>query len=408
MRRSLFACRAAIAIAGAAVLGLTLLPLSAPAGAAAAPASSGVTWTIQPSPNQPNEPASALNAVSCVKGGQCTAVGIYSTGKGVPEHQFTLALERTGTKWVLERTPSIKGVGFSVFNGVSCTSASSCLAVGFTVGSQRRSPPVRALAERWNGTSWAVQATPALAVASLAGVSCPTPKFCLAVGGFFKTLASANEQPLAEMWNGKSWSQFTAPNPHAENGSTFTGVDCIAVSKCEVTGDFDFADTAQSVFAYRLSGTTWTAQKQVNPAGQEINSDTSVSCTSASACTSVGSWTNTGALSLTERWNGTAWSRQAIPHPPGSVTDSLAGVSCTGAAACTAVGESASNLNDFPSDTEAMMWNGTSWKLAATPNRGTSDALSGVSCITPTTCVAVGSSSNGFPSGKTLVEVSSG
>jgi hypothetical protein len=406
MRRSLFACRAAIAIAGAAALGLTLLPLSGPAAAAPAPAA--VTWTIQPSPNQPGEPASALNAVSCVKGGQCAAVGIYSTGKGIPEHQFTLALERTGTTWVLEPTPSIKGVGYSVFNGVSCTSASSCLAVGFTVGSKRLSPPIRTLAERWNGTSWAIQAAPALNDATLAGVSCPAPAFCLAVGGFSKTL-NGNGQPLAEVWNGKSWSQLTAPNPHAENGSAFTSVDCVAVSKCEVTGDFDYADTAQSVFAYRLNGTTWTAQKQVNPVGQEINSDTSVSCTSASACTSVGSWTNTGALSLTQRWNGTSWSRQALPHPPGSVTDSLAGVSCTAAAACTAVGESATNLNDFPSSTEAMTWNGTAWKLAAPPDRtGNSDVLSGVSCTTPTTCVAVGSSFSSFPSGTTLVEVSSG
>jgi len=401
MRRSLSARQAAIAITGA--LGLTLLPLSVPA--AAAPASSAVTWTIQPSPNQPGQPASELNAVSCVKGGQCAAVGTYLTGKGVPEHQFTLALERTGTTWAVKPTPSIKGVGFSVLNGVSCTSASSCIAVGFTVGARRLSPPIHTLAERWNGTSWAIQAMPALNNVSLAGVSCPTPVFCLAVGG----QAKGGGSPLAEVWNGKSWSQLTAPNPHAENGSAFTSVHCVAVSKCEVTGDFDFADTAQSVFAYALNGTTWTAQKQVNPVGQEINSDASVSCTGASACTSVGSWTNTGALSLAERWNGASWSRQAVPHPPGSVTDSLAGVSCTAAASCTAVGQSANNLNDSPSVTMAMTWNGTSWQLAATPNRaGTSDVLSGVSCITPTTCVAVGSSFKTFPSGATLVEVSSG
>ena len=399
MRRSPSARQAAIAIAGA--LGLTLLPLSVPA---AAPAPSGGTWTIQPSPNQPGAASSQLDSVSCVKGGSCAAVGTYFTGTGVPEHQFTLALERTGTTWAREPTPAIKGVGYSVLNGVSCTSASSCIEVGFTVGAKRLSPPIHTLAERWNGTSWTVQAMPALNNVSMNGVSCPAPAFCLAVGG----QAKGGGSPLAEVWNGKSWSQLTAPNPHAENGSAFTSVHCVAVSKCEVTGDFDYADVAQSVFAYALNGTTWTAQKQVNPVGQEINSDAGVSCTSTSACTSVGSWTNTGALSLAERWNGTSWSRQAVPHPPNSVTDSLAGVSCTAAAACTAVGESATNLNAFPSTTMAMTWNGTSWQLAATPNRaGTSNELSGVSCTTPTTCVAVGSSLN-FPSGATLVEVSSG
>jgi len=284
---------------------------------------------------------------------------------------------------------------------VSCPAANSCMAVGNYV---EPSGVSATLAERWNGTSWAIQAMPALNDVSLAGVSCPAPAFCLAVG----SQAKGGGTPLAEVWNGKSWSQLTAPNPHAENGSAFTSVACVAAGKCEVTGDFDYADVAQSVFAYALNGTSWTAQKQVNPVGQEINSDAGVSCTSTSTCTSVGSWTNTGALSLAERWNGTSWSRQAVPHPPKSVTGSLAGVSCTAAAACTAVGESATNLNAFPSTTMAMTWNGTSWQLAATPNRaGTSDVLSGVSCTTPTTCVAVGSSFKS-PTGATLVEVTSG
>ena len=239
------------------------------------------------------------------------------------------------------------------------------------------------MAMTWNGTTWQLAAT-----ADPAG------------GG---------GSPLAEVWNGTSWSQLTAPNPHAENGSSFTAVDCAAAGRCEVTGDYDYADVAQSVIAYGLNGTSWTGQKQVNPAGgNEFNSNTGVSCTSVAACTSAGIWSPNFSLGLAERWNGTSWSRQAVPHPPSSVTDSLAGVSCTAVAACTAVGQSANNLNDSPSVTMAMTWNGTSWQLAATPNRaGTSDVLSGVSCTTPTTCVAVGSSLN-FPSGATLVEVSSG
>jgi hypothetical protein len=60
-----------------------------------------------------------------------------------------------------------------------------------------------------------------------------------------------------------------------------------------------------------------------------------VSCTSATACTAVGSG-NTRVL--VERWNGETWSVQPTPKPAGSSDSVLMGVSCTSATACTAVG----------------------------------------------------------------------
>jgi hypothetical protein len=389
-----------------AAVALGILPLSAGTAAVAAPAP-GSAWTIQASPNEPGATASTLTAVSCVKTGPCAAVGTYYTATGLPKHQYTLALERTGTKWVLEPTPTIKGVGYSLFSGVSCVSASSCLAVGYTVTSAADNPKVRALAERWNGTSWAVVSPPAPAGsdpwAVLDDVTCPTTAYCLAVGGYFTNLDSQQEQPLAEAWNGTSWTQLDAPNPKAENGSEFTSVDCVFAGACEVDGDYDYADVAQSVFAYGYNGTSWTSQTQVNPSGQEDNADNSISCSSASACTSAGFWTSTSTaiLGLAERWNGTAWSRPTLPRPAKSETDELSGVACTTATACSAVGDSATSSSSTVSATMAMTWNGTSWKLASTPTPTGGGAFAAVSCTTATDCVAVGSAS-----ASTLVEVS--
>jgi hypothetical protein len=390
-----------------AAVALGLVPLSVCTAAAAAPSARAAVgaWTIQPSPNEPGATASTLTAVSCVKTGPCAAVGTYYTATGEPRHQYALALERTGAKWVLEPTPTIKGVGYSLFNGVSCVSASSCLAVGYTVTSAADNPKVRALAERWNGTSWTVDSPAAPAGpdpwAVLDDVSCPTTSFCLAVGGYFKNLSGRQEQPLAEEWNGTSWAQLTAPNPHAENGSEFTSVACVSARTCEVDGDYDYADVAQSVFGYGYNGTSWTPQKQVNPSGQEANADNSVSCTSASACTSAGYWTSIGLLGLAEGWNGTTWSRQSLPRPPKSDTDELSGVSCTTATACTAVGDSATSYSSSVFATMAMSWNGKSWQLASTPTPTGGGAFSAVSCTSPTDCVAVGSGPT-----STLVEVS--
>jgi hypothetical protein len=43
------------------------------------------------------------------------------------------------------------------------------------------------LAERWNGTRWAIQSTPKPAAAKdvrLSGVSCVSPRWCIAVGSY--------------------------------------------------------------------------------------------------------------------------------------------------------------------------------------------------------------------------------
>ena len=402
MRRPSMMRRAALT--GAFALGLGVLPLSFSTAAGAAPVSAaGGAWTIQPSPDQPGATSSQLNAVSCVKGGTCEAVGTWFGSTGLPTHQHTLALQRSGGRWALEPTPSLKGVGWSLLSGVSCVAANSCLAVGYTV-SRASSTLVAPLAERWNGTTWVADspAEPAGADpwAVLDDVSCPTATFCLAVGGYIKNLASGQEQPLAEEWNGTSWTQLTAPNPMAENGSELTSVSCVSAASCEVDGDYAYGDVAESVFAYGYNGTSWTSQTQVNPVGQQYNADTAVSCSGAGACTSVGYWTNIGPLALAERWNGTAWSRQTVPAPPQSKTDELTGVSCPAATSCTAVGNSATSYQDNPTATLAMTWNGTSWALATTPTPTGGGGLAGVTC-SPASCVAVGTAGS-----STLVEVS--
>ncbi len=393
---------------GMGALALTvLLTVSYPAaGVQAAPAPP--PWTIEPSPNQPGASDSVLSAVSCVHGGMCMAVGTYYSGSNGA--QSMLAERRRHDSWTIEPTPPDNGAGDSLLTGVSCTTPSFCMAVGYSVSSHKGAV-VRALAERWNGRAWNAEPTP-LPVAHdhwavLTSVACSSTADCIAVGGYIRNSSSAQEQPLAESWDGTTWSLLGAPNPHAENGSAFTAVACAASDACEVVGDYDYADVAQSVFAYGYDGSAWVSQKQVNPAGQEYNSDSAVSCVSAAACTSVGSWFDSGPLGLAERWDGSTWSRQRVRQPAGSATDEFEGVSCAAVIACVAVGDSAGNLNDYPTATLAEVWDGTTWRILDTPDpAGASSALLGVSCVEPSTCVAVGNAFAG-KMGSTLVETSS-
>ena len=95
----------------------------------------------------------------------------YATFTTSPEK--TLAAVWNGTTWAIQPTPNPSaGVGGSFLNAVSCTSATACIAVGHYVDSTGNAKP---LAERWNGTSWAIQTVPLPSGAQYAflfGVAC--------------------------------------------------------------------------------------------------------------------------------------------------------------------------------------------------------------------------------------------
>ena len=208
MRRPRWTCRVAlVALAtGSGVLGAV-----GPAGAD--PGLSGPTWTIQASPNEPGATANVLSAVSCRPDGTCMAVGTYF--KGPNGDQFALAERRTGSTWTIGATPPVAGVDYTLLSGVSCPGPATCVAVGYTVSS-RTDAVVRGLAEAWAGGSWTVEPIPLPTGATwveLSDVSCPALADCIAVGGYMKNQFSGQEQPLAEQWNGSSWSVLAAPTP---------------------------------------------------------------------------------------------------------------------------------------------------------------------------------------------------
>jgi hypothetical protein len=117
-----------------------------------------------------------------------------------------------------------------------------------------------------------------------------------------------------------------------------------------------------------------------------------VSCTEATACTAVGSFSNgTTHSPLVEGWNGTTWSVRSPGLPAVSVDAELDGVSCAGATACTAVGTADENA------ALAESWDGTSWAPTSIPMPATAtqSSLAQVSCPSIRVCTAVGSWESG-------------
>jgi hypothetical protein len=145
----------------------------------------------------------------------------------------------------------------------------------------------------------------------------------------------------------------------------------------------------------RSSTDSWKLEEAVSPDREKsaVNELSSVSCSSARACTAVGSratsLSNSG-TTLVERWVHGSWSVQSTLLPAGAKSAALDGVSCPSASFCAAVGQTISFDHRAVPLTE--LWHGSSWaiKLALNPPGSSGANLKAVSCNAPTACMAVG------------------
>jgi Ser-Thr-rich glycosyl-phosphatidyl-inositol-anchored membrane family len=356
----------------------------------------GTSWSVISSPNL-STTDNSLTGVACTSSTNCTAVGQYLNASSVFQ---TLVESWNGTVWSITTSPN-QGILDNFLAGVSCTGATSCVAVGqyqvFINGVTGNQP----LVESWNGTSWSVTSSPKLSTTTnlLAGVSCTSSSSCEAVGYYYN--ASTVTQTLVETWNGTVWSIVASPN--FGTGSNFLfGVACISSTSCRAVGRYSNGSNVAHTLVETWNGTAWSITASPN-LSTGSNYFTGVACTSATSCRAVGAYYNGSSVveqTLVETWNGTSWSIIASPNPGGS-DNSLSAVSCTSSTSCMAVG---SYTNAGMERTLVESWNGSGWAIVASPNSGSSNnGLGGVSCTTSTSCVGVGSYNNAGV-GQTLIE----
>jgi hypothetical protein len=295
----------------------------------------GTSWTVQTTPNPSGAIGSELEGVSCSSTTACTAVGSSSASYGVDE---TLAEVWNGTSWTVQTTPNPKGATYSELDAVSCSSATACTAVGWY---EISSGTYVTLAEVWNGTSWTVQTTSNPSGTSdsrLNAVSCSSATACTAVGYYDNS--SDLDEMLAEVWNGISWTVQTTPNPSGGTGSRLNAVSCSSATTCTAVGIYEDSSGTYVTLAELWNGTSWTVQTTPNFKGATYSELDAVSCSSTTACTAVGWYENSSStyVTLAEVWNGTSWTVQTTPNFKGATYSYLEGVSCSSATACTALG----------------------------------------------------------------------
>jgi hypothetical protein len=366
------------------------------AGAAFAAAS---RWSIEPTVVPAGARASVLSAVSCPSPTGCTAVGYVTdrTGAGV-----TLSERRSGPHWSVARTPARPGARANLLFGVSCPATTACTAVGSAVGRSGRSRP---LAERWDGSRWSVQPTPAVSGAAgyLAGVSCASVAACVAVGYTGERAGSAGVA-LAERWDGHRWRIERTVRPIGAQASFLSGVSCTGPRACTAVGFANGTGGTQAPIAERYNGRRWRLQSMIRAPGQLDTQLAGVACAGERSCTAVGFFTNATGIDvmLAEHWNGIRWAQQKPQYPRGARYVQFSGVSCPSSRSCTAVGL----YNDVQGADAILVErsHGDRWTIERTPGpAGTiSRSLSGVACSSANTCTAVGSSTNLAGAGRTL------
>jgi hypothetical protein len=355
----------------------------------------GTAWNIQATAGPAGSMGSEFLAVSCTSATACTAGGANIDGSGA---SVPLAERWTGTSWRVQVTHAPAGSIGSGFAGMSCSSATACTAAG-SYGTKRGSSVL--LAERWNGTAWRIQATPSPGGATgseFLAVSCTAPGACITVGavtiGSRTSGGSSMTVGLAERWNGTTWRVQAIPGPRRSLGAGFAAVSCSAASACTAAGTYDATSDLSRPVAAAWHGTSWHRQATPARAGASAaNGLVGVSCTSVSTCIAVGySTARTGnSTTLAERWDHGHWRIQPFPVPAGTVSGGLSGVSCQSPRACTAVGEFFSHRQRELALAER--WDGTRWRVQPVPSPAAArhgSGLSAVSCPSARRCFAVG------------------
>ncbi|MGD0686985.1 MAG: hypothetical protein ABSA03_17950 [Streptosporangiaceae bacterium] len=389
--RWLAACAAVLCALAAAVLPAAQAQAAAqaPASAQARAQAATVTWSVAHSPN--GSGASTLTDVSCASATRCMAVGFYTDSSDVDQ---TLAESWNGTSWSLTKIPD-KGSSDNILMGVSCASATRCMAVGYH---STGSGAVQILAETWNGSAWSVTSThnPSSTYDALNGVSCASVKSCMAVG--FANIGS-NTETVAESWNGSSWTVRTSQNPGGSY-TLFGGVSCASTASCVAVGSQFDGVSEDLTLVESWNGSSWSVVPST-PSPGENNFLAGVSCVSSTHCVAVGQ-AQTADLTTTviESWNGGSW-QLADSSNPGSTSDQLNDVSCAGSKSCVAVGDDTSG---GVTDTLIETLSGGSWPATTSPDPSSSyNTLRGVSCTAPGSCAAAGSDAPAATS-KTLIE----
>ena len=348
-------------------------------------------------PPNPGYPTSELADVACTSGG-CTAVGSYYDV--MDDKHVLLDSESSGASWGADPValPPAAPWGVSLLSD-SCSTTQSCVAVGDVQGGEEAFPAIAT----GTGGSWTLQTVTDLptnvygepGTGGLSLVSCVSAGNCSAVGGVkFEGLLLMTETSgvwgppvIGTMPPGAPPPPTVAPN--------MTAISCSAPGDCSAVGWFDDSSGHQQGLLLTETAGVWgpgiEAALPGDAEAQPYVGVNSISCSAPGDCTAVGSYHSsggTGALLLTE--TSGVWAQGVEVATPDGLSGGFSGISCVAPGDCSAVGSygtSSGAVQVLLLDETSGVWQPA--VTAAISGSGTVGALyASVSCSDPGDCSA--------------------
>lgn len=331
-----------------------------------------------------------FQGVSCPSATACVAVGTSPLGAG------TLAALFDGVHWSSLPTPSVGSEITSGLASVSCVSSKLCVAAGASSGIEE----TVTLVERWDGTQWSVESIHQPGY--LTGVSCGSAQTCIAVGSRFVSFSSATSSTSAvmEVWNGVDWSVGRIARRPGWADTSLQSVSCRSADSCTAVGYFNVGSGCSfsgdpchvGALVEHWDGYRWSIQSVPTLPGWRSDSLEAISCSSSRYCFAIGTLSDMqSTVPFAASWDGRRWSSQLLPKPPNRIGATTAGLSCSSRRSCAAVLSFTGFALD-PGPTDAERWNGSRWSIQEVPLPAhvRHAFLGGVSCTSSSECIAVG------------------
>ena len=196
----------------------------------------------------------------------------------------------------------------------------------------------------------------------------------------------AGATTVAPTVTASDWTAVPTPTSPQPQGLSVNGIACPTSNFCVAVGR---QGPTVATLITQWNGSSWTVVNGPDPGGLAVLQ--SVSCAGPLFCVAVG-YDGSPTTTLIEQWNGSAWSIAApTPLPVGTQSAQFNGVSCVSGSFCIAVGTL--TVAGFSAATLNEVWDGSTWTTThpgADHPSTVANQFSSVSCVSPSFCLATG------------------
>jgi cell division septation protein DedD len=276
---------------------------------------------------------------------------------------------------------------YQILYGLGAISPTDVWAVG---SSQARDQAVQSLIVHWDGAAWSIIPSPRPGTASeFTAVAAVSANDVWAVGWYWP--ASGGENTLVAHWDGQSWTQV--PSPNFGIGNSLDDIVVVSANDIWAVGGYGNAPGDGGPLAMHWNSLVWTIVPTPNgPQGPALL--WSVTAISSNDIWAVGDENvPLGAVhtdnTFTIHWDGIAWTH--VPSP--NVGDRNNIFYAVDAVSTNDVWAAGTRYNRADATWYPLFprWNGTEWKIEASPNAGpSSNFVNGITAISSDNVWAVG------------------